>query len=671
MTISDTWVTAINKYFEDLPEDDPLPSLAAIGAGVLRKAVDETRLHNTVCPKEERWPLPRSLSVYAVAEILRRIHIVRNIDLTADPSKGPLSQKQLGQSLGVLGVYDPAEGIYRIDGAGDELTSFLSREITLLDNTVRVADYDSVLRLLRCGAATVARTCDPNLIPVGNGIFDYKTKTLLPFSPDFVFLTKCPVNYVPSALNPNLHNDRDGTDWDIESWIDDLSDDPEIRSLLWEIIGAVIRPFIRWDKAVILYATKGNNGKGTFCALLRALCQNPAALQVSDFSQSFALEQLIGADAVISDENDVGTYIDQAGDFKRAVTGDVLSVNRKYKPRISYRFQGLIVQCYNDFPRVKDKTESFSRRLLYVPFSKCFTGAERDYIRDFYVRDKAVLEYVLQKVLNTDYYEFSEPEASRGTLHEYQVVNNPVADFAEDILPRLRWDLVPFTFLYDLYKEWFRRNCPSGVVQNARTFIRDFLPMLDEPFSDFACDDHTMPRRVTRTNMARPEPLIAEYNLENWMNPMYKGSNPNMACCPILKDMYRGILRNTAPGNNPQGPGTGPGGPEDDGSKPSVPGAGSKTGQSIPSPDPSEREDPDDPRWRNSRLGPPLRRDASAPDPLPYLRGETRLMDATPSNGPLGRPSRAPESPAPALAENPPSCYNSSRANPLNNETSM
>ena len=201
------------------------------------------------------------------------------------------------------------------------------------------------------------------------------------------------------------------------------------------------------------------------------------------------------------------------------------------------------MQCYNDFPRIRDKTESFARRLLYIPFEKCFTGAERGYIREKYVCDKKVLEYVLCKALHSNFYEFDIPAASVKTLHEYQIGNNPVADFAEDILPVLKWDLVPFTFLYDLYKEWFRKTNPSGTIVNSRTFIRDLLSILDASGLPFSCVDHTKCQKVTKTNMTDAEPLILEYNLENWMNPVYKGSNPDLICRPVLKQVYRGITR--------------------------------------------------------------------------------------------------------------------------------
>ena len=45
-------------------------------------------------------------------------------------------------------------------------------------------------------------------------------------------------------------------------------------------------------------------------------------------------------------------------------------------------------------------------------------------------------------------------------------------------------------------------------------------------------------------NMLMPEPLIAEYNLKNWMNKDYHGDDMDMICSPIVQSKYKGIYRN-------------------------------------------------------------------------------------------------------------------------------
>ena len=73
-------------------------------------------------------------------------------------------------------------------------------------------------------------------------------------------------------------------DYPLWNTMRDLSDDPGVPELLWEIIGAAIRPNVRWDKSAWFYAQDGNNGKGTLCALIRNICGdgNHTALKLDD-----------------------------------------------------------------------------------------------------------------------------------------------------------------------------------------------------------------------------------------------------------------------------------------------------------------------------------------------------------------------------------------------------
>src|SRR5699024_5398232 len=146
--------------------------------------------------------------------------------------------------------------------------------------------------------------------------------------------------------------------------------------------------------------------------------------------------------------------IDKAANLKAIITNDVIQMNRKFKTPIAFQFKGFMVQCLNEMPKIKDRSDSFYRRQLFVPFLKCFTGKERKYIKHDYLHRKDVLEYVLWRVLNMDYYTLSEPEACRLALEEYKEYNDPIRQFIDEILPECKWNLLPYAFLYDLYKSW-------------------------------------------------------------------------------------------------------------------------------------------------------------------------------------------------------------------------
>lgn len=445
-----------------------------------------------------------------------------------------------------LGIYQDCgenEGIYVTT------EDLFIKVIKKYNFNISVSGIRQVMELLRYTAPVVAVRKYRNLIPVNNGIFDYDTKKLLPFSPDYVFVSKCKVNFNAAATNVVIHNDDDGTDWDVDSWIHELTDDPQVEKLIWQIIGAVIRPNVRWDKVIMPYSTKGNNGKGTLCRLLRNLCGegNYTSIAINDMSKNFRLSPLLHVSAVIVDENNVTGYLDDASTFKALITGDQVQIEEKYKAPVDFRFSGLMVQCVNFLPRVNDKTSSFYRRILMVPFEKCFTGAERKYIKDDYLNRQEVLEYVLCKVLEKipSYYEFDVPDACTRLLDDYKTFNDPVRQFAEEMLPELKWQLVPNKFLYDLFKSWYEENIPSGRVQGKNSFLQEFKDVIAER-DDWKATGSSVP---TQGYSFGSEPLIIRYNLTKWMNDAYRGTDAAMICTPsmdTIKSSVSGIIRTTS-----------------------------------------------------------------------------------------------------------------------------
>ncbi|MCD2492466.1 phage/plasmid primase, P4 family [Lacrimispora sp. NSJ-141] len=344
-------------------------------------------------PMDERVRKLRVLVPWQVAKILMYLHHAVRISLTGGR----------GDNECEIAVY-VAEG----EKAGIYDVSLLSIErlARVYNPQFSIRDVKEVMAVLLSESPCVKRCDDQNLIAVNNGIFDYKNKVLMPFDPKYVFTAKSDTDLIKDAPNPVIHNDADGTDWDVVSWMDELSDDPEVVQLLWEILGAIIRPSVRWNKSAWLYSTMGNNGKGTLCTLMRNLCGEGAwaSISLKAFSQRFMLEPLRHVSAIITDENDTGTFVDDAAALKSVITGDPFQMDIKHKDARKARFTGFMVQCVNEPPRLKDRSESMYRRLLIIPMNKRFEGRERKYIKDDYLHRREVLEYVLSHLMyETDY----------------------------------------------------------------------------------------------------------------------------------------------------------------------------------------------------------------------------------------------------------------------------
>ena len=390
--------------------------------------------------------------------------------------------------------------------------------------SITTNDWREILSVLRESAPRVHRCSDRDLIAVNNGVFHYGRKELLPFSPEYVFVAKSRVNYVADAESPEITM-PDGQVWELEQWMADLHDnDPATTELLWEITGAVVRPHVRWNKSAWLHSDRGNNGKGSLVELMRNLCgaASHVSIPLTELGKDFMLEPLTRASAIIVDENDVGTFIDKAANLKALITNDVLMINRKNKVPISYQFWGFMVQCLNEFPRIKDKSDSFYRRQTFIHFPKSFTGVERRYIKDDYLSRPEVLEYALKRVLHMDYYELSTPDATAQILEEFKIHNDPVRQFWAEHRDQFVWDRLPPQFVYDLYRAWFEDANPSGYATGKNTMIAELRAIVETD------PDWTVhPAATVRCPMGEagvPEPMIQNYRLARWYHQDFVSS---------------------------------------------------------------------------------------------------------------------------------------------------
>ncbi|SMY01519.1 putative DNA primase/helicase [Brevibacterium sp. Mu109] len=490
-----------------------------------------------------------ALSPLAVARIIIEVHHVVNI-----MAPGQTAERDM---LSVYGTTGPNAGLYELNV--DHIAT-LARAYAPDLNDRAVKEVEGRVRAL---APRRERTVDPDLLPLGNGIFDYRTKRLEPFSPEHVITGKAAMAYDPDARDvaiPEPHVDGcirtdcvegsvcGGQTWSVESWMRTLSDDPEIVDLLWQVIGATLRPYVSWNKSAWFYSTRGNNGKGTLVAMMRNLIgmRSCVSLPLSKMGEQFSLQQLAGATAILTDENDVGTYVDKAANLKAITTHDYLMVDRKHKDPISFQFWGFMVQCLNEKPLVSDRSESFYRRQVFIPFEKCFTGIEKKYIKDDFLLREDVLQYVMVRVLGSpertfmdDYYALDVPASSQKMLDDYKAFNDPVRAFWLDFRESFQWDLLPLMFLYDLFKAWFKEQHPSGRPLAKRAFDEALAGIVEDD-AEWTTEKGTRYRSANRITVG--EPLIAEFSLTAWTS----SSGPRgtaQALMPDLKPVYAGLVR--------------------------------------------------------------------------------------------------------------------------------
>ncbi len=552
-----------SQIYERVPQEvlAQYPNLTneySLADTVMAKIVSEFTLQNSVRVKGQKLKCPQDLPSLSIAVLIAArsdVALVSSGDKSQTDKKQNLTSEQRHSlPIGIYQTTGDNKGVYEITndpyGAFGELVERYKPDATRREKL-------EVFTLVKSRLKVVEKCVIPYYVAVNNGIWDMRDKILHPFSQDLVFTSKIHTNLNLAATNPVITIPEDNSTWDVDTFFSELGSPEFVKSIL-EVIQAACLPLAPRNKMVLFMNTAGNNGKGTICQLIRNILgkDSVVSIPITNFSKQFELANLPHACSVICDENDVSSFSQGLGNLKSVITGDTVSIERKYKESFDYSFHGLVLQCVNDFPKGDDKSGSFRRRLHIIPFENCFTGAEKRYIKDRLIYRTDVLEYILKMVLvDMEYREqFTETAATKKALESYVKTTNSVVSFLKEILPVCKWDLLPATeFLYEAYKNWYREFVPSGKVIGRNDFIdsvREFVATDEIAKLEWEWTDSTRSKGYIHCSVQ--EPLLEEYNLISFMRHKAGscGVQRIFAYEPRLKEKYSGLKRRSATGNN-------------------------------------------------------------------------------------------------------------------------
>lgn len=274
-----------------------------------------------------------------------------------------------------------------------------------------------------------AKLSNANMIAFRNGILDIQTEELKPFSPDHLI-----TNMIGWDYNPNAYAEI------VDHTLNKLAcQDSEIRALLEEIIGYCFYRRNELGKAFILTGDK-SNGKSTYLYMIQMLLgdENIAALDLNELGDKFKTAELFGKLANIGD--DIGDeFIPDASVFKKLVTGDRKSVERKGEDPFEFNNYSKMLFSANKIPRMKDQTGAVRRRMIIIPFNARFSVEDPDfrpYIKYELIKPDC-MEYLinlgiqgLKRVLENQM--FTSSAKVEKELEEFDKDNNPILLFIEE-----------------------------------------------------------------------------------------------------------------------------------------------------------------------------------------------------------------------------------------------
>lgn len=322
---------------------------------------------------------------------------------------------------GVLHMYK--EGIYR-----PGTTDIESQMIKLLPG-LKMAQRREVLAYLEVLITENINPADANFMAFKNGVYDMVTDQFKDFDPDTIITNRINWNYNPAAYSLIADHTLNKM----------ACDDPEIRCLLEEVIGYCFYRRNELRKAFILIGDRAN-GKSTYLDMIKSLLgdMNTAALDLKELGDRFKTAELFGKLANIGD--DIGDeFIPNPAIFKKLVSGDRVSVERKGKDPFEFNNYSKFLFSANNIPRIKDKTGAVLDRLVIIPFNAVFSKDDPDfdpYIK-YKLREPEVMEYLiniglqgLKRVLENN--GFTVSTKVQKELESYEEQNNPILLFFKE-----------------------------------------------------------------------------------------------------------------------------------------------------------------------------------------------------------------------------------------------
>ena len=397
-------------YLINLKLNKPITSTSELHWRLF-KIGEQWRIENTKIDKDGNEKIP-----------------IMNFTTVSSTLKQNIPMKLTGETedTSIIYSYNFSEGIY----TGQE--AYINRAIAKLEYRFDPRKYTQVHKFLKTQLPYMKKLENKNLIAVNNGVFNKVTKKLEPFNPNYFITSKLATNYNTAAIN-NYLVIRDNY-FDVDKWFLSIANgDEELVKVLWEIVNEATNPNHTREKMAILYG-EGNNGKGTFQTMLINLIgiENISTLTPHEFSGEFKLEMLQGKVCNIGDDIS-NKYLDDMSNLMSIVTGDPVAVNRKGKSVITARFKLFNLFSANKLPKVRNKSQGTYRRLLIVPFNADFNGQVQDRrIKDEYLKNSTILEYILYTALHLDFEKFSNPRATERMLEEYKEDNDYIYSFVKD-----------------------------------------------------------------------------------------------------------------------------------------------------------------------------------------------------------------------------------------------
>lgn len=297
-----------------------------------------------------------------------------------------------------------------------------------------------------------------------NGVVDIDSRENLAHDPSYLFVTHIPVRYDPDAECPK-----------IQQFLDDITERPEDKQTLLEMLGNCLLPNYNYESFLVLFG-EGSNGKSTWYNIVRHFLgkqDNVTSMTLQTLAENrFASSNLLGKMANIG-EDLPETKIGDLGPIKDLTGGGAVSVEPKGTQRFEMENRAKLMFAANRPPVLGEHSKAVKRRLLPVRLPYEFVSdpdpddpMEKQAVKEGFVEERTTDDELaglltlaldgLDRLRETS--EFSLPESHDERLEYYEQYSDPIKEFAINALENVDEARIRKDVVYNAYTAFCRTN---------------------------------------------------------------------------------------------------------------------------------------------------------------------------------------------------------------------
>lgn len=304
---------------------------------------------------------------------------------------------------------------------------------------------------------------NPDIVNFRNGLLNIKTKEFKEHTSAYCSTNQLAYDYNPVATCPGF-----------ETFLYDIfQNDKERVRLMQQILGYIWLKDIKVQKGFI-FLGNGANGKSVLASVMQHLYgeKNISSTPLAIFEKRFGLQEMPGKLLNLTSENEFQHEF-STENFKKLTSGDLISVEAKYKDSYTTTLYAKLVILLNRLMDSDDTSDGYFRRLVIIPFNKRYYELKQgeelkqgvSYM-DVHLVDKLLKElpgifnFSLEGIhdLMSNDYQFVGSAACDAVLEEYKKRQNPVITFIDDCIEYRPGEKIRRPDIKPAYTAWYAQH---------------------------------------------------------------------------------------------------------------------------------------------------------------------------------------------------------------------